>query len=63
MAGEIDRIKRLEKEKSELEKALAKTQLKSLLLEAELELYKEEYGLVIKKKTSAIDREIEVVRL
>ena len=30
MAGEIDRIKRLEKEKSELEKALAKTQLKSL---------------------------------
>jgi len=50
MPGEVERINRLEKEKLELEKALAKTQLKSLLLETELELYKEKYGIVIKKK-------------
>jgi len=50
VTGELDRIKRLEKEKLELERALAKPQLKLLLSESELELYKEEYEVLIKKK-------------
>lgn len=50
MPEEVERIKKLEKEKLELERALAKTQLKLLLSESELDLYKEEYGLIIKKK-------------
>jgi len=50
MPEEVERIKHLEKEKLALERALAKTQIKLLLSESELELYKEDYGVLIKKK-------------
>ena len=49
MRGEKDRIKELEKEKRELEKALAKTQLRALAMEALVDIGKEEYGIDLKK--------------
>jgi transposase-like protein len=49
--GEKDRINQLEKEKRELESALAQTHLKSLYLESLVEIAEEKYGIDLKKKS------------
>ncbi len=47
---ELDRIKELEREKKELESALAQSQVKIYALEALVEIAKEDYGIDLKKK-------------
>jgi predicted RNase H-like nuclease (RuvC/YqgF family) len=49
MKGERDRIKELEKEKRELETALARSQLKILTLESLIESVEEHYKIDTKK--------------
>jgi len=49
MKDERDKIKQLEKEKHELERALAKTQVKVLAYEALIDIAKEDYGIDLKK--------------
>jgi len=49
MKGEKDKIKELEKEKNQLESALAQAHLKNLCLEALIESAEEHYGVDIKK--------------
>lgn len=50
MRDEKDRIKELEREKRELESALAQSQLKIISLEGYVEIAKEKYGIDLKKK-------------
>jgi hypothetical protein len=47
--GEVDRLKRLEREKQELETALAQAHLKILALESTLSVAEDEYGIDFKK--------------
>ncbi len=49
MKGEKDRIRELEKEKEQLESALAQTQLKVITLESLVESAGEHYGVDLKK--------------
>lgn len=49
MKREIDRLRQLEKEKQELESALAQAHLKILALESLLEVSQEHYGVDFKK--------------
>lgn len=49
MKGEKDRLKELEREKKQLESALAQAHLKNLCLEALIESADEHYGVDIKK--------------
>jgi transposase len=49
MKGEKDRLKELEREKKQLESALAQAHLKNLCLEALIESAEEHYGVDIKK--------------
>lgn len=49
---EIDRLKQLEKEKKELESALAQAQLKIISLEKLIEVASREMGVDIKKNTN-----------
>ena len=51
MPDEIDQLKRLKKEKAELESALAKAHLKILSLEAIIESAEEDLGIELKKST------------
>lgn len=51
MTGEIDQLKKLEKEKAELERALAQAHLKILSLETIIESAEEELGIELKKST------------
>lgn len=51
MKGELDEIKKLKKEKKELESALAKSQVKIFALEALVEIAENDYGIDIKKKS------------
>lgn len=51
MRDEIDQLKKLEKEKAELERALAKAHLKILSLETIIESAEEELGIDLKKST------------
>ncbi len=50
MKDEKDRIKELEREKRELESALAQSHLKILALESLVEVAKEDYNIDLKKK-------------
>lgn len=50
--GEIERLKQLEKEKKELESALAQAQLKIISLEKLIEVASREMGVDIKKNTN-----------
>ena len=47
--GEVDRVRQLEKEKRELESALAQAQLKILVLESTIEAASERFGMDVKK--------------
>lgn len=47
--GEVDRVKQLEKEKQELQAALATAHLKILALESTIEVTEETYGIRAKK--------------
>jgi transposase len=60
MQGEKDRIKQLEKEKRELESALAQSHLKSLYLESLVEIAEEKYGIDLKKKSDmkALEKQV-----
>lgn len=49
MPDEIDQIKKLQKEKAELESALAKAHLKILSLESIIESAEEDLGIELKK--------------
>lgn len=49
MKGEKDRLKELEKEKRELESALAQAHLKNIALESLIETIEEHYGIDVKK--------------
>jgi transposase len=49
MKGEKDRIKELERQKRELESALAQAHLKNICLEALIESVEEHYGVDVKK--------------
>lgn len=49
MKDEKDRVRQLEKEKRELESALAQAHLKNLTLEALIEIAKERYNIDLKK--------------
>jgi transposase len=51
MRDEVDRIKALEKEKQELERALAQAHLKILALESTIESAEEKYKIDFKKKS------------
>ncbi|WP_294348051.1 transposase [Prosthecochloris sp.] len=51
MKNESDRIKQLEKEKRELEAALAKTQVRVVMLESVIEVAEKELKIDIKKKS------------
>lgn len=51
MPDEIDQLKRLQKEKAELESALAKAHLKILSLESIIESAEEDLGIELKKST------------
>ena len=51
MRDEIDQLKKLEKEKVELERALAQAHLKILSLETIIESAEEELGIDLKKST------------
>ena len=51
MRGEKDHLKKLEKEKSELESALAKAHLKIMALESLIESAEEDLGIELKKST------------
>ena len=51
MADEIDQVKKLQKEKAELESALAKAHLKILSLETIIESAEEDLGIELKKST------------
>ena len=51
MRGEKDHLKKLEKEKSELESALAKAHLKIMALESLIESAEEDLGVDLKKST------------
>ena len=51
MKNESDRIKQLEKEKRELEAALAKTQVRVVMLESVIEVAEKELKIAIKKKS------------
>jgi len=51
MRDEIDQLKKLEKEKAELESALAKAHLKIVSLETIIESAEEELGIDLKKNT------------
>jgi transposase-like protein len=51
MADEIDQIKKLQKEKAELESALVKAHLKILTLETIIESAEEDLGIELKKST------------
>jgi transposase len=48
--NELDKVKELEREKKELESALAQSQVKIYALEALVEIAKEDYGIDLKKK-------------
>ena len=48
---EVDQIKKLTKEKKELESALATSQVKIYALEALVDIAKEDYGIDLKKKS------------
>ena len=50
MKDEKDRIKELEKEKQQLESALANSQLKIMMLENYVDIAKDKYGIDLKKK-------------
>ena len=50
MKNELDKIKQLEEEKRELEKAISKLTLKNLALETKIEILEEESGIDSKKK-------------
>lgn len=50
MEDELSEIKRLKKEKKELESALAQTQMEVLALESLVEIAKDDYGIDLKKK-------------
>ena len=50
MKGEKDHLKRLKKEKQDLESALAQAQLRILGLESTLDVIGEEFGIDVKKK-------------
>lgn len=50
---EVDQIKKLEKEKQELESALAKAHLKIACLETLVEVAEEEQGVDLKKKSGS----------
>jgi transposase len=52
MRNELDKIKQLEQQKRELEKAVAKLTLKNLALETKIEILEEESGIDSKKKSS-----------
>ena len=47
--SEMDRLKQLEKEKQELESALAQAHMRNVYLESLLTIAEEEYGLPLKK--------------
>ena len=51
MKNESDRIKQLEKEKRELETALAKTQVRVVVLESVIDAAEQELKIDIKKKS------------
>ena len=51
MRDEIDQLKKLQKEKAELESALAKAHLKILSLETIIESAEEDLGIELKKST------------
>lgn len=51
MPDETDQLKRLQKEKAELESALAKAHLKILSLESIIESAEEDLGIELKKST------------
>ena len=51
MKDEKDKIKELEKEKKQLESALAQSQLKIMMLENYVEIAKNKYGIDLKKKS------------
>lgn len=53
MKDEKDRIKQLEKEKRQLESALAQSHLKNMSLEALIECVEEQYGIDVKKNFGA----------
>jgi len=50
MRTELDKIKQLQEEKKELEKAVSKLTLKNLALETQIEILEEESGIDSKKK-------------
>jgi transposase-like protein len=50
MRTELDKIKQLQEEKRELEKAVSKLTLKNLALETQIEILEEESGIDSKKK-------------
>ena len=50
MRTELDKIKQLQQEKRELEKAVSKLTLKNLALETQIEILEQESGLNSKKK-------------
>jgi len=51
MKGEADRLKQLEKEKQQLESALAQAQLKIITLEATIEVAEEKFNVDLKKNS------------
>ena len=51
--NELDKIKALEKEKKDLESALAQSQVKIYALEALVEIARDDYGIDLKKKTGS----------
>lgn len=57
MKDEKDKIKQLKKEKAELERALAKSQLKILRLETIIESAEEDLGIELKKSIEKKDSE------
>ncbi len=50
MKNELDELKKLKKEKRELESALAQSQVENYALKALVEIAKEDYGIDLKKK-------------
>lgn len=55
MKSELDKIKQLEQEKKELERAVANLTLKNLALESQIEILEQESGIDSKKKIQGSD--------